>query len=212
MPDIKKLAKQAALIDGLASGPVVYYLTWEGEPELVKIGTTSSLKARLTDHRRGRPLTLLAVEPGHFRLEALRHVQFGHARVNQREMFYLTDDLRRHIDRLRGRLKESGVRLDAQSKGQLPVVPGDPGGARSFSRGRRLVPVPGNHAGDRSLVDVEAAYAATRSAEDEEEPCGLDIDISADIAATRAAKAGQVRTEGSSAEAVAAETFYPSDF
>lgn len=56
---------------------VVYYL---GDPEsqLVKIGTSTRLKQRVSDLRKFRPrLILLATEPGTYPLETRRHRQFS---------------------------------------------------------------------------------------------------------------------------------------
>lgn len=73
---------------------VVYYC--ELRPNVVKIGTTSQLAARMKGLR-VPPAALLAAEPGHYELEKQRHRQFASQRIAQREDFVVNDALRTHI-------------------------------------------------------------------------------------------------------------------
>lgn len=93
--------------DGLA---VVYYI---GDPDaqLVKIGTSTALKKRLTTIRKTRPRALLlATEPGAYGVEAQRHSQFRAAQqisaAGEREWFRKTPLLMEHVAQLRS---EHGV-------------------------------------------------------------------------------------------------------
>lgn len=71
--------------------PVVVYYVRHGDQ--VKIGTTHSLVNRL---RQIRHDALLAIEPGHYDLEKLRHWQFAENRLDG-EWFALDADLEDHI-------------------------------------------------------------------------------------------------------------------
>jgi len=95
----------------LTPAHVVYYVTWDNV-DFLKIGTTQNLDRRLMDLRRtmneesrqggpaGRTI-LLATEPGYFDLEAYRHKQFAHLRINGRnEYFRWATDIYSHIDGL----------------------------------------------------------------------------------------------------------------
>lgn len=83
---------------------VVYYL---GDPDsqLVKIGTSTKLKARLAVIRMPRPkVLLLATEPGTYTTENTRHRQFRSHQAplpGEREWFRKTPLLMEHIARLR---------------------------------------------------------------------------------------------------------------
>lgn len=77
---------------------VVYYCRLR--PDVVKIGTTVALSDRMRALRVYSE-DLLAVEPGAYDLEAKRHRQFDHLRINpRREDFTLGEDLQAHIDDL----------------------------------------------------------------------------------------------------------------
>lgn len=77
---------------------VVYYVRWQN---LIKIGTTIQLKARLT--ALGLPgLQVLATEPGGFELEHQRHRQFA-AHRQDGEWFVAGPDLLEHIEQLGAR-------------------------------------------------------------------------------------------------------------
>lgn len=83
--------------DGLAATGAVYYLQRSSGD--IKIGTTVNFASRRTaiTKRHGR-LALVAIEPGYFELEARRHQQFAHLRINPlAEWFRLGDDLLDHI-------------------------------------------------------------------------------------------------------------------
>jgi hypothetical protein len=79
--------------------PLVYYAR---RGDLIKIGTTTQIKRRLTDQAFDE---LLAVEPGSFDLEWQRHVQFGESLANKRrgqnEWFHPGEALLAHIKELR---------------------------------------------------------------------------------------------------------------
>jgi hypothetical protein len=79
--------------------PLVYYAR---RGDLIKIGTTTQIKRRLTDQAFDE---LLAVEPGSFDLEWQRHVQFGGSLANKRrgqnEWFHPGETLLAHIKELR---------------------------------------------------------------------------------------------------------------
>lgn len=80
------------------SPPIVYYVRIG---EFIKIGTTTQPAVRF---RVLEVDEVLATEPGSFDLEARRHVQFGHLRIEDlrgRELFRAGDDLLRHIESLR---------------------------------------------------------------------------------------------------------------
>lgn len=74
----------------------VYYLRFG---DRIKIGTTVNLPQRLKGIFHDE---VLAVEQGGYQLESRRHSQFAGSLVKgQREWFYLTPDLRLHINTLR---------------------------------------------------------------------------------------------------------------
>lgn len=84
---------------------VVYYA---GDPatQTIKIGTSHNFRGRIAALAARRPgLKLLAVEPGHFDLEAARHEQFKHLRVGargtEREWYRRAGDLMEHIQAVR---------------------------------------------------------------------------------------------------------------
>lgn len=78
---------------------VVYYC--EIRPGIVKIGTTTNLAVRMGSFRVPAS-SVLAAEPGYFKLENLRHRQFPAQRIDPaREDFRLDDALRVHIDSVR---------------------------------------------------------------------------------------------------------------
>jgi T5orf172 domain len=81
---------------------VVYYITRVDKPGLVKIGTTKNLKERLRElGTRGREVKLLATEPGDWKLERLRHLEFAPMRV-EGEWFTFAAPILVHIHRLAG--------------------------------------------------------------------------------------------------------------
>ena len=89
---------------------VVYYL---GDPpsQTVKIGTSTRLVRRFEALKAKWPeLRLLAVEPGHFDVERVRHGQFAHWRVSHRgalrEWYSKSDPLMSHINELRAQYGE----------------------------------------------------------------------------------------------------------
>lgn len=77
---------------------VVYYL-FVGDA--IKIGTTKDLRHRLSQLRRVNS-DVLAMEPGSFELESMRHRQFDHLRIGgrRREDFEDCEELRSHIKML----------------------------------------------------------------------------------------------------------------
>lgn len=83
--------------NGLARTGIVYYLQRENGD--VKIGTTASyFRRRAALGPRHGPLALVAFEAGYFDLEAQRHAQFDHLRIDPvAEWFRLGDDLLDHI-------------------------------------------------------------------------------------------------------------------
>lgn len=70
----------------------VYYLE---VGERIKVGFSSDLRKRMRQYPPGS--RLLAIEPGDFDLEALRHKQFSGSRTDGREWFTPTSDLLDHI-------------------------------------------------------------------------------------------------------------------
>lgn len=77
---------------------VVYYC--ETRPGVVKIGTTTQLGVRM-DAFRVPATSVLAAEPGYFKLENLRHKQFADLRIDRaREDFHFGDALREHVDKV----------------------------------------------------------------------------------------------------------------
>jgi hypothetical protein len=126
-----------ARLDGASPPPprgavpaVVYYI---GDPgrSLVKIGTTTRLRARFAAvaaaHRR---CVLLATEPGTYPLEMRRHRQFKTLRYNG-EWFRKAPVLMEHVGRLRiqyGILPTSDGLLPARSIAPLRTGPDSPGG------------------------------------------------------------------------------------
>lgn len=87
--DAEKIEQARA--DGNA---VVYYMRIG---DVIKIGTTTNLKNRMTALM---PDELLATEPGHRELETMRHRQFAHLKVRG-ERFRPGEDLLSHIDMIR---------------------------------------------------------------------------------------------------------------
>jgi hypothetical protein len=87
-----------------SSPNVVYYM---GDPasQTVKIGTSTNFRKRLIGIRAKFPdIVLLAVEPGHFTLESLRHDQFSELRIvqrGQREWFRKAPELMDHVNEIR---------------------------------------------------------------------------------------------------------------
>lgn len=84
---------------------VVYYI---GDPDsqLVKIGTSSNLRVRLSDLRVRRPRALLlACEPGSHRVETKRHRQFATLAEplpsGEREWFRKAPILMEHVGQMR---------------------------------------------------------------------------------------------------------------
>lgn len=84
--------------DLLMAQSVVYYIDMPGD--VVKIGTTTNLKARLTSLRVDAD-KVLATEPGDARLEKRRHTQFKAHRVGKREDFRPSPTLMAWIDKVR---------------------------------------------------------------------------------------------------------------
>lgn len=75
----------------------VYYLMLS--PTTVKIGTTRDLPTRIKTH--GSELQyVVALERGSYDLERARHDQFPMERHGVKEVFTISDDLRRHIEDL----------------------------------------------------------------------------------------------------------------
>jgi hypothetical protein len=96
-------AEPVKVVQVATKGPHVVYYAGNPVTQLVKIGTSHDFRTRLGALRARFPgVKLLAVEPGHFDLEALRHRQFGHLRATgpgvQREWFHKADDLMVHIN------------------------------------------------------------------------------------------------------------------
>lgn len=109
---------------------VVYYCLLR--PGVVKIGTSVQLAARVDSFRLSAS-AVLAAEPGHFRLENLRHRQFPAQRIDpEREDFRLDDELQAHIDKVRAqhgdpyelvtRIYENQRRLAEDPNSELPFV------------------------------------------------------------------------------------------
>lgn len=87
------------------AGPAVVYYIGDPATQCVKIGTSTDARKRLQAVRHRFPeAILLAVEPGHFELERVRHRQFAGVRRiqrGQREWFEKTPDLMDHINAMR---------------------------------------------------------------------------------------------------------------
>lgn len=77
---------------------VVYYV--RESPEIIKIGFSMNLIARLSALRVGRD-AVMATEPGGRDLEAMRHQQFAHISLGKWERFSPEPDLLDHIAMLR---------------------------------------------------------------------------------------------------------------
>ena len=75
----------------------VYYVRLN---DLIKIGTTRNLKARMASFY-AKPDAVLAIEPGDYRRETERHRQFGHLRHARSELFEPTPELLDHIHLVR---------------------------------------------------------------------------------------------------------------
>lgn len=85
---------------------VVYYVRLA--PDRIKVGTTTSLRVRMSDLRVRTMDDVLAAEPGGRMVEKERHKQFGHLRIRGRynaflEEFREADDLMAHIATTRER-------------------------------------------------------------------------------------------------------------
>lgn len=96
-------AKGYTTYDGAA---VVYYVRLG--PDRIKIGTTTSLRVRMSDLRVRSMEDVLAAEPGGRMVERERHKQFKHLRMRGRygallEEFSEADDLMAHIAATRER-------------------------------------------------------------------------------------------------------------
>lgn len=79
---------------------VVYYC--QTRPGVIKIGTSAQLYVRMEAFRVA-DADVLAAEPGSYPLEAMRHKQFAHLRIDglgRREDFRLDDQLKSHITML----------------------------------------------------------------------------------------------------------------
>lgn len=76
----------------------VYYIDLRNG--LVKIGTTKDIKGRMRALNCD-PDQLMAIERGSNRVEAKRHRQFAHLRIQGTEKFKLTNELQQHIDTCR---------------------------------------------------------------------------------------------------------------
>lgn len=92
--DIGKQHKMARQIR--EDNAVVYYVR---VGELIKIGTTTQIKARLRAYPPGS--SLLATEPGGLDAEQRRHDQFAGALAHGNEWFHPTTKLMVHIESLR---------------------------------------------------------------------------------------------------------------
>lgn len=91
--------RQQARRERTTRNGVVYYV--QIDPQRIKIGYTSNLKARLSALRL-QPSSLLAMEPGDSELERERHRQFGGERiVSNREDFAPSERLLEWIDQTR---------------------------------------------------------------------------------------------------------------
>ena len=75
----------------------VYYLMVG--PSTVKIGVTANLPRRLAELRTDVQY-VVAIEQGGRDRESERHRQFGDDRIGRREDFRLSDELKRHIEKL----------------------------------------------------------------------------------------------------------------
>jgi hypothetical protein len=77
---------------------VVYYVQVPGD--LIKIGTTSNMRGRLSGLTARVP-DVLACEPGGYDVERQRHQQFAHLRWRDTERFKDCPELREHIAAIR---------------------------------------------------------------------------------------------------------------
>lgn len=64
----------------------------------IKIGKTSDMKTRMQAMQVMDPSNILATEPGGYKLERQRHLQFKHLRIGRSEHFEPTLELIRHIE------------------------------------------------------------------------------------------------------------------
>lgn len=86
--------------------PVTYYLCRYGHWDVVKIGTTVNLSNRLDRYFKKNPFVewhILKVEAGN--VEGKRHTQFSKSKI-QGEWFWMTPDLKEHIDGIENNLME----------------------------------------------------------------------------------------------------------
>lgn len=83
----------------------VYYVTFRGTSDRLKIGTTAQASRRFKtlSAQSGDRVRFLVAEPGGRDQEAHRHRQFGHIRIPGTEFFHYTDELVDHIADLRQR-------------------------------------------------------------------------------------------------------------
>lgn len=81
----------------------VYYVTFRGVTDRLKIGTTAQASRRFKtfSSQSGGMVRLLVAEPGSRDQEASRHRQFEHVRISGTEFFRYTGELVDHIASLR---------------------------------------------------------------------------------------------------------------
>lgn len=103
---IETYERRAAIERGADSTSVVYYVDLYGVA--IKIGTSANLLRRLASLRRSTD-HLLAVEPGSYAVERLRHMQFAEERMGWLEDFSKSPALLAHVAALRA---EHGNPLD----------------------------------------------------------------------------------------------------
>lgn len=84
--------------------PLIYYVQ---VGDLVKIGTSTNLKARLITYPPNR--RLLATEPGDYDLERHRHAEFSAYRAAGREWFAMGADLLAYINGLRRKMHAAPI-------------------------------------------------------------------------------------------------------
>lgn len=102
--------------------PFVYYLMLS--PTTVKIGTTIDLKRRVSTLY-AEIWDVVALERGGWELEQQRHRQFAAERIRPREIFELSDRLKKHIEEL------------APQRDELVAIAKNDPGAHLLARGRR---------------------------------------------------------------------------
>lgn len=122
------------------SASVVYYLRWG---DLIKIGTTRNLWQRVGSIPHDR---LLAIEPGSYELESVRHDEFRQFRAyRNREWFKDCNEIRRHVNALR-RTYGDPLEKRYHRGGQVPLAslidPDHPGEAKRL--GKTAAPGPGS--------------------------------------------------------------------